>query len=738
MKTKKIKIYLISIIIVSIFVIATIFSFNIYINKYFSEMTLKNTVNSYIKGNYNKAVIFDKIYINYSGNIVLRNLKISNTDDFNDESIFIESDNMIILLNFKDLLKKRISIERITFEDVNVNLLKHYDLAYNDSFKYITSLVSKYNSIHDIVKTNVSFKNLNIKYEEYTENGKISFLVKESVLNIEKMDSELLFNLSGILPANKTPKLKNGQISINGGSIRDSSFFGKVNFEFNCSSVDLSYINYFSDDLFGSNALFSGSINIEGESTYSNNIIDISLYNKILSLGLTFENDDYMTISNLFFQNSFNILYDFNENSLKINNGILNYENYKFYYNFFFKNDYIFASVNFNDLDLHKLSNCFMPANFSNYTGLLSFNTEVKYNIKKNSFLDLKGNFNLTDFNLNNVEDGELIQLFKNTNIKTRFNKNIIKIDTQGIYYNSDFDVSFISHIKNIHPFISNSNFNLTSNTFEIDKLYKLRSRIVNTIKEYAEIDKTKSYKEIFFIQRPAGIVLNSNDLTADISISELKYKNVKFDNFIIKFILDNGKLNLQDFNLDGYNADYNLELSANLHSEWAKFNYKFDIISIDAITFMNDLNNKGFKSGNIHISENYEAVFFKLSHLLQNGVYRKTFTFNNSEIEKTLIQKNFSSFLENPSLIENMKISKLIYDYKMRSEISYLNNFQLQSDLVSFNIRTSTDIDSKPFYLYNSSERSKKLLIFNYNSFNFYNKENDKQFSIFDSFNLR
>jgi hypothetical protein len=131
------------ILIPSLFItilIITMIIFKIYIKYTFPEKDLKNFISQFIMENFNKAIKFDDIYVNLMGNLILTNLNISNSNDFNDNISFIKSEDAKIKLSMGSLFNNKIKVKGINFDNSEITIYKKFSKNYLDSFKEIFSL----------------------------------------------------------------------------------------------------------------------------------------------------------------------------------------------------------------------------------------------------------------------------------------------------------------------------------------------------------------------------------------------------------------------------------------------------------------------------------------------------------------------------------------------------------------------------------------------------------------------
>lgn len=739
---KKIVIFLIVPTIMICLSLLVIIIGNFYLNHIYPENFLKNKLKTYITDNYNRAVTFDKIYINYYGDIEVKNLSISNTDDFNDESILLYSEDLVIDLDLKLVLKKIIHINKIIIKNSEVNIVKHYDLSYKSSILKISKLMENNENIYDFIKCNIEFEKILFTYTEYQKNSFSKFKIVNGYLKIIKDENHLKYYYDAEIPPNKSGDNTKGEIHLEGINVSDDTFWGKAYSNVVVRNFDYSYLN---DMIFSQNqitALISGLGSFDAKLYYYNDEFVLKGINETKKLGLTFKNDNYMTVSNLFFNSEYSINYNIVDdniifNKLKLSNNIINLKSHGI-----ITPTYIHYNIKSNEINLKKLSGNFTPYNYSNYKGKLKFYLNNKYNFEKRSIIESESLININDFYLQAVNKNKFKNYFKNTNIEFIQNMNIASLNVSGQSDVSDFDLSLKTDIISFSPLKSSSVLTINSNKFEINKINDIKTFFVKNIAKYSEEDKTKSYKEIFFIQRPAGIFINNNDLLLKINIKEPVYKTASFTDLKTSIKCKNGKISTLFFSLNGYDGLYMFDFKANMHSEWAKINYSFDAVGLNLSDLLNDLELTGYSDGKFNYREKYDSVFFKLSHLLENGVYRKNIEINNTKMYNTKLQKDFALFIKNNynediTFVDDLESVNIVYDYRVRSEVPYLNTFSFTSDNLFFYLRAKPEDEKRKFYISLPKERKKIPSYFNYNDFIFFNIDNTREFNIIESLNI-
>ena len=604
-----------------IFITFALFLYLLYLQK-------KININRYINSNINELnsiilketgelnkdtslfILKDKVKLKLipSPIVFINNLELKNIT-YNKNKLNSKINSIIINLSLTDLIKRKIVIKKITFNNINVSLTEDETLINSVFIPLIDNYFFK-----KLDKTNITFILKNSSF--IINNKKFSKNFNNINLNIDYKDKSLY--IEGNLESNKIP------LNINTNFIKKNNAY---DIEFNFDSQ--SYKN---------NIKFNYNENKEFEGKYNLSAINLQMYIK------TFFNQDSFLYKKIIDNNEITLNFDFsyknkevlikniksNSNDLKGNGNIEIYIDNQKENNFNFN----FETINIDNLIIKSL-NGNKILNLEDKIEIFNQN-EIKEDIKEttNFILKNKTNFNFTikkiiyneknilDTNLNFTYDKNLSiqninsKLIGETTLKvenekiniegknlTEFlnfvrNKSQLLIEESKKEENKDNSFNFSGDIKIINNklFIQNSTFSKNNFTFNNDIEIFFDSGIsyiaINSNIKELNFDNFINIRDLSNVSlKTKSLFLNNftfnNIIKINIETLNLKDKKINNLSFIVK--TNQGILNIYDINIDN-------KFTGNLLLDITKLNPNLQInLNINDLEIQKNLNFNNF-----------------------------------------------------------------------------------------------------------------------------------------------
>ena len=679
-----------------------------------------NIVNEkFQKINPNLNLLLSDVYLKLNIRKLLINIEVNKSEVIIDNSK-LNLSKIKASVNIFKLIKKQNSIDQL---EINLEENKIKDLAsFLNEYDFNLARFILFNQIDDgiakiTIKINLNDNDrskIDYKLNGYVKNGKINFLNKHKISNInfkfkfgnkKTQLNDLKFNYSNlnflsnniIIEKSKNLYVKGDLENIKGNILpkaitkyldknfnffdeKYTNIYSKNNFSFTIKDNKLqnlklnSKINY---DKLILNPEYTELFYLENgviESNYNNNILNLSLNSQF-----KFFNDDY----NSELKNNLKVRIKRKNKKTKL---LIEFDN------------------NENIIETKELTKSFDQ--------LKDLNLSKKLKISSNNKIDLEIDKN-NNFKINEIDTSLKVDKFKvfldNPNLKKFFPefKNNIS------FYNNNFKIKLVNKkisISSNHEYFFENKKNKDKINLNLVKTKDNINIIANWILDnqninISELNFTKAKKEFaniktnFNINNKKFLIndFNFNNKNGYIKINNLKFdKNYKIQNIeFAELNLINKKSMPIQVSLTKKNSDYfisgnffdassqiknfiknqnqtsKIKLFSNLNS---KINIKFEKILIDKDSYFNNFD------GNIRFKKN--NIYFSDINSLINNKHKFKFNLltdkNNQKITNLFIE-NPESFIKNYDFIKGFKEGKLVYESvkinnKSRSKLNIYN----------------------------------------------------------------
>jgi len=676
-------------------VIVIIFSLKIYISIQYPEKILKNVVTTFFKENFNKAVKFDEVFFNTTGNIVLTNFDLSITSDFNDNMSLIKSRETIFRVSLAELLRGNITINSIDYSDSTVSVLKKYGKDYIESFRGITGLKQKIFKIknlnHDRFKIN--FYNTTFLYKEIFKDNRLTIKCSNINTGITFEDDTIKYKFNGILRPYKTKSIQNGNIILEGEIF--SNYKSPTIHKIKIENLDLTYFNDFIREY------KQGSISIMG-GLYTD-IKILSDNNKIAYSGKIETNNfsmishgstSYNIISNENLNSEIDIQISNEKNKIEVKKIVIFDEIFKISGSGIYRNDKdsnnLKINFNSNKIDLEKLSAFITPAKDICYKGFLETNGNIDYDFNDNKAENIFLNLGITDFILNRYNEGTKTEIVRKGALDFKIRDNSIKVSLKSETPKSDFNLNSTSKITSWLPLKSNTDLSVVSKDVSLNLLCKTLTGGLDRLLALSFKDHKKGYAEIYFLDKPVGRFTRNNNMHLTYRADNITCgQNAKFNDLLVDINHTNGKLNLDKFSLKGYGAKYSMAIKALFNRDYPSISINARVGGLDLGLLSKDYSDNSFFSGKLYLDYQNELNAYRISHLVENTRGKLNIRINRGNFSNTEVQKNINSFLTKNGFsninTDIINFSHLSGSFMQYGSNFYFRNLSIMSDILNF-----------------------------------------------------
>ncbi len=666
---------------------------NIAINFMYPGNELAESIKENFKDSFGKSIKFDSLIFKYNGDIVLQNFYLSNTTDFNDNVNLIKCREVVIDTSLISLLSDKIIFSEVTMYKPEINIIKNYGKSYYDTF--ISDIFSgiKNDKISHFITRRFSIKLNNSKlfYKEVFKKSKTSVDFYDVDISVYYNGKRLEYNLDGKLVNNNL----SGWMS-SGFDAEGSVYFteSKSENKFKFKNIDFSIINNFLCENYKSPLFFSGNLSgnlriIAGDGKiYIITGIDgdnLFVQNKDSNSGYIIKNEDIEIDLNL---SALSSMEQIIINSLTFNNGIINISLKSDY----LQNEYFAVALESNKIKLSDLSDVFTPLNNRTYNGELSFQGNIRYNLKEVKPDDIALEMKLQNLNVIPSENvkGDVPDI-KNCNAIVTADKNRFLLKTKMETGNTDLDLSYTGIISEWNPFKSKNQLEIRSKNIDLPLIGDTVSAGINAIYNMAYVDMFQNFDEQKnFLKEPEGIFINNNDLRIKIIADKLLIlHNAALENFNLELNLEKGSLKTEKFTLEGYEGIFNFNAYAALKQEYPFIKIEGGVKDLNLSQIAVNADSE-IQAGGIMSSDfRFETNAFRVGQIVENGRAAINFSIKDGYISNTDKQKKISIFVKqngySESLPEPLTFNNLTFSFNQSSNEYYIRNFVMSGNKCNF-----------------------------------------------------
>jgi len=650
MKKQKKSILLFIVLLFSIILVSG-FSSSVYFNLAVTEKQLNDTIVKFCKEVLGKAVKFETAGVDLFGNVKISTFSLSAGPDFNDNRSLIQVENAAFDLNFIALLQKTVKINGISFSKGEVHLHKSFGKTYHETF---TDLLKPKNL--DKLKAygkestfDLKLNDCRIIYEEKFNDAKAQIVIDDFNGSLYWKNTLYRMKAQGSIPSKNKDRLKPGTIAIS-ASI-DTSRDGKTTVTSKIKNLDSSLGNRYLQETGLKKTLLSGTLSINSTVIFQNDFLSFKSSFDTTSLNVFIKNKNpFNLISNLnadlYVEGK--VKNDFTSvsiNKLKINNqdsqitSTCTFTNNE-------KNHSFQLKLASNEIDLEQLWENYSPFKDSSYKGKLKFNLDWDIDFKSGKSKRYISNILLEDFTLNQLVKNKDKSIISKARLKLKTRENQATAHANFNLYDSDFQIAVKSTIESFFPFKTVTAVTSQSKNIAGSLVYNIFSKTINEIMVAAYRDKKAGYYEEYFLKKKIGQVIVNNSLLLSISASNLNITDkVILKNLKLDFENKAGNMKISEFNLDGYEGEYRLEMNGYFNRDYPFFKIKGGAGNVKLASIPSQKEDPEYSILNLDFD--YELNAYRLAQLLDNSKGNVFISLSKGIQKNAYFSKRISEFLK-------------------------------------------------------------------------------------------
>lgn len=629
-----------------IIAIAILFGFiviqKIYFTILLNQKITPQVIEEIFENNFKKAIQFDSSSVTLGGNIVLKNVKIAPTTDFNDNYNLISCKKAIIDLNYFKAITGSMVIRGVTFTDASMTIVKNYGKSYLETFKGIFSGIVNGNTIN----LDDFYMELdgNLLYNENLSTDKLNLSIQDVSLAISMKNKHLSYTIKGeVLPADSS--LDSGRIHISGIiDYTDAMGYKASHHSIYAKKLDMHIVNYFlkeySEYPITVRGYFYTDCTIDHDSAYSFKGT-VEFDNCTIENMKNIPHFEYISKDNI----SIDALMECNEDLSEINvssftfndkeisiDATLKYSKDKLLQFYFSTNQ-----IDLDDCDYIQL----VPGLY--YDGSLKIMTQCDFDIANDTMKSFKILCDAHDVSVFKKVNNATTSYLKSTRLKVEGDVKSVILDFFAKHKKSDIRVQSKINIDKWAPLTSTTDITITSKQLHSDVLVYLVADGISSLYTGAMEDMGIGYNEIFFRDKPLGKYLINNIIKLKCNIGKLLFdNNAHLKNIKIDILSNKGTISTPSFNCEGYSGIYSFNINAFCNCDYPNLTITAGVSNFDYGRYLQDCGQKD-ATGIMNVSLNYSVSGYRLSHLLQNGNGLLQVTIANTIFDKTLLQKKIA-----------------------------------------------------------------------------------------------
>jgi hypothetical protein len=617
---------------------------------------LKTAIADYFSTNLGKAVKYDSAKVWFFDGITLKNFYLSRNDDFNDNLPLLRCQNLYIGISLYDLIRKNITIKKISVDNAEINISKQYADTHKVFWKSLLLPGKKNDSIQGFAQggLSISISNSRIMYRETFENESTQISVSgfESEIIIGK-NGKIGYSASGSIDPRQGSK-GNSRFSVNGFYFETSSdSLGKT--DFSVKNLDLSHLNPYVS-LFIENKVSIGGLGKIDIHSYCLND-SCSFSGKISAEDCTARMNQGVQDDSLIMKSSFTTSFSadiidgkkYHIRDMNIYDGNIDLSLSGIYQKSSL-DETLSLSYNLDPCDVDKLASSYRFSKNISLNGILS-STGVIFSDFSHSITDyLNTNLKVKNFELKGSSDLSWLGKIKG-DINTSMFTDAAGLKVSGFIYESPFSITLESFIKKYSPLTSDSVGKIESDGIRGEFLKNLMTVGMNSFIYSVYSDRKKGYEDIKFLDTIPGGFVNLNDVNVEIVFPRLLLGKAALTKISANAVLKKGVFRGDLLSAEGFGAKYSTSAEGFLNSDFPKIALKCSVDNFDFGIFSQEGGFPGINSGIMSASLQYTMNGNRLSHFVDNGQVESSVSVLNLNIDRSGYISNFEIYLKSRGL---------------------------------------------------------------------------------------
>jgi len=655
------------------------------LKKRYDSGLLRNLVVGFVENKFDKAVRFDSIGMSYSGDIVIKNLKISAFNDFNDNILLVDSPKTVIELDLFSLFNGEIQIEDVSIYSANFTIHKAYDALYGEAFSVVTGIYKQFAQSKELSKKKISLKirDSSFTYSEIFRSDALRFTASSFNLDIAITRDEIKYSAKGAFNKGGTPFIDESPFTVGGTIFFNDGKFHGTSVEYSVVNLDLTYLNAYLKFKSGLSHEIAGAMSSKGA-------VNILRDNATINSESSFTGLSLKNVSRV--EDSFTLV---NNKNLKasLNLDILNGGEVVVARRFLLDDDnlYIMAEGEYvntelshylklnarsNRIDLNQLSGTFRPVKNVSYSGGLQFDFSTDYNINSGKNNRSSVVLHLNDFSAERIEDGLAKSFFRNTDVKISGTEKQLDAKADARSFGSDYKITIKSELDSWVPVAGNTVIDISSEQLEASLITRLVAEGQLYLENTGLADTKEGYDGVMFPDKEYGKFLTNNSIDLSFRCGSLVFRNnAQIKNIVLRQILEDKMLSTETFSASGYDAQYILDLYGNFKGMYAKVQAKAGVYDFNFARFFKDTGARGEVGGTLRGEYSWSVDGYRLRDLVLNNRSSFELSLKNGYVKGTKFLDEYYTFLASEGVTaqpETVEFSDATYRLKKNSLSCY------------------------------------------------------------------
>jgi hypothetical protein len=691
MKFKKKYLYLA--IVLAVITVNLISTMRLVFSVAYPDRMLKEVVTEYFKNNLDKAVKFEDLYIDFTGDIVILDFDMSITSDFNDNISLIKSSKAVIDLGLLQLVSGTIAVRGVDFYRSDMTLLKKYGKTHLECFE---QMFGPGRFLRQIRKSGPDFyvrlHRATVMYRETLRDRQLTMELNKVNASMELDRATVSYSIEGTIKPYRTETIRKGSFSMSGTIDigKGDTFSHRVQVD----NMDLTYLNEHIAEYKLAEVALLGGASVDLEIGRKKGLVSVKGSCETNNLSIASLPEKRNLVSNENLNADIDLVARSDRTSyaarvLNLRDDTFSIEASGSYVNDG-KSDAVTIRFKTNSIDLGDLSQNFTPYRDVEYDGKLKADGAISIDFRNNKAEGTAINASLEEFTVKRTEKNNEVVLLDESSMAMKLTDRALSVDIAARPLGSDLALKSRTAITNWVPFRSATTVGVTSKKMNLENIRNLVAYLIEKTFVAAYEDKRGGAEKVPFLQKPLGKFLNNNSIALNASASTVFYgRKARWKDLALDAKLERGAVTLGDFSVDGYGAKYRLGVQAYCNSDQPYIKMDAKIEDFDFGAFYADSGMKGSASGTARGEFSFEVSVARLGDMLDNAKGSLSLYLGKGTMSDTKLQLAIQRFLRkngyDADAIATINYEDISFSASQQGENFWFSNFAVRGDTLLF-----------------------------------------------------
>ncbi|HEY1405103.1 MAG TPA: hypothetical protein VF857_00700, partial [Spirochaetota bacterium] len=565
----------------------------IYLSFGIDDERVRKDINTLFMGKLGKAVKFDSVRIYFWSELSLSNFSLSRSTDFNDNLPLLRCDSAVVHVRFLELLRRKISLKRITIDDGEINLQKQYGEGYG---VFWDNLIPQRK---DGEKGTGGDFDFTMQLNNLSLNLRLNYVNDVVLVKMRKIDSNIECHRNSIAWKTKGIVLSRDEKADSGDFDSEGQIFLKNDHIFSgrglvdTSDIDISYFAPAISEIVNVPCTIEGNGYLKCRFSFINNSVSFSDMLKINGVKLKKTSNKNFQIS----RDSISVMV----NGESIDRKKIRIREFSAHDgNISIKGSgvvtlgdgvrTIAGKYSFDSVDVNDMVSSYSPGLKYQIFGQMSSNGLFSFDANNGICDQLSGDLALNKLVVSLKQDKAVTKLIEGE-AALHCNNDSFIFHSAGKHMGESYDASAKTDIRKYRPFSSSSDVRIHIEQTDFSYLWKNAARILDHFFAKVYDDRKKGYEDIRFLSTHTGEFINNNDCSARLDISRITVGGNKngFASLSATAMINGGMVKWGISSLSGYGGTYVLTGDGFLHSDFPQIKMSGSISNFDIARFCSD-----------------------------------------------------------------------------------------------------------------------------------------------------